>query len=270
MEQEKDDGAAAAKPADASAPPVAAYIIHLARAESRAAQAEALRRQLAAMPACLEAQILPARDAQNLTAAEIAAVYRRKIFAPFYPFQLKAAEIACFLSHRAAWQNLLDSGAPAGFISEDDMRPRANFSEAFALARAQIHNCGLIRFPHRDREKGSVIGQSGQTQLIRPRFIGLGAVAYMIDRRAAAKLLAATRHFDRPLDVFLQMFWVSGVRPGSLRPGGITEISAQLGGSTLTQQRSSPAEKLRRELRRPLYRAQIALLSLCRIWRGGI
>jgi len=241
-------------------PQISAAIIHLPRASARAAQAEKLRAQLAALPDIEGAAILPAIDAQELDPAQIAAVYRRKIFMPFYPFPLKAAEIACFLSHRAAWAALLASKAEAAFIAEDDMRPRTGFAEGFALAAENISQCGLIRFPHRDREKGKLIAASGNIKLIRPAVVSFGTVAYMLSRAAAEKLLQQTQHFDRPLDVFLQMFWISGVRPAALIPGGIAEISAKLGGSTLTQKRELAA-KLQHELMRPLYRLQIRLLS---------
>jgi len=246
-------------------PRIDSYIIHLERAGQRAPQAAELRRLLSALPETAggKAQILPATDVQSLTPAQIAAVYRRKILMPFYPFQLRPAEIACFLSHRRTWQALIDSGAEAAFIAEDDMRPRPNFAEGFALAAENISQCGLIRFPHRDREKGELIAASGGTKLIRPAIVSFGTVAYLLSRAAALKLLRQTQHFDRPLDVLLQMFWVTGVRPAALRPGGVAEISAELGGSVLTQKRGLAA-KLQHELLRPLYRLQICFLSWAR------
>lgn len=237
-----------------------AFILHLGRAAARQENVDNLQRLLAQQTLFAGAEVLPAVDAEQLTQAQIQAVYRRKIFLPFYPFVLKPAEIACFLSHRLAWQTILEQGREAALITEDDMQPRENFAEAAALASAHIQACGLIRFPHRDRERGRLLAQQEQTRLISPAPVGLGAVTYMLSRKAAEKLLAETRHFDRPLDVFLQMFWITKIHPAALRPGGIAEISARIGGSTLTQPRTI-GQKLRHELLRPLYRAQIALLS---------
>ncbi|KAA6405741.1 glycosyl transferase [Candidatus Tokpelaia sp.] len=237
-----------------------AFILHLGRAAARQENVDSLQRLVAQQVLFTGAEVLPAIDAEQMPQAQSEAVYRRKIFLPFYPFALKPAEIACFLSHRLAWQTMLERGCAAALITEDDMQPRENFAEALALAAAHIQACGLIRFPHRDRESGRLIAQQGQTELISPAPVGLGAVSYMLSRKAAEKLLAETRHFDRPLDVFLQMFWVTKIHPAALRPGGIAEISAKIGGSTLTQKRTI-GQKLRHELLRPLYRAQIALLS---------
>lgn len=244
----------------ASPPSIKAFILHLGRARARQSHAEALALALPQLGCAGGAEILPAIDAQKLTEAEIKAVCRRKIFYPAYPFSLKPAEIACFLSHRAAWQALLDQGFNAAFITEDDMQPQAEFAQGMALAAAHIGACGLIRFPHRNRERGRILAQAGKVKLIRPSIIGLGAVAYLLSREAAAELLAFTRRFDRPLDVMLQMFWRSGVHSAALCPGGIAEISAQLGGSTLAEKRNL-RQKLRHEILRPLYRGQINLLS---------
>jgi len=242
-----------------------AFILHLERATARQANVESLQKLLTQQALLAGAEIVPAIDAQQMTQAQNEAAYRRRIFLPFYPFALKPAEIACFLSHRRAWQTMLEQGCAAAFITEDDMQPRPNFAQALALAAAHIQACGLIRFPHRDREKGRLLAQQGQTKLIRPAVVGLGAVSYMLSRAAAEKLLAATRQFDRPLDVTLQMFWLTKIRPAALSPGGIAEISARLGGSTLTQKRDW-RQKLSHEVRRPLYRAQICLLSYVKTW----
>jgi len=243
---------------------IRAYIIHLERAAGRRAHAEKLTQTLPQQAAIESAEILPAVDARDLPERAQDAVYKTKLIRPHYPFALKPAEIACFLSHRKAWAALLDGGADAAFITEDDMRPRASFTESILLARRHIRQCGLIRFPHRDREKGRILAASGETELIRPRMVGLGAVAYMLSRDAASWLLEETAQFDRPLDVFLQMFWLSGIHPAAIRPSSVAEVSNELGGSTLTQRRGFGA-KLRHEILRPLYRAEIAVLSAFKI-----
>lgn len=241
---------------------IKAFILHLNRAEARAAHVKHLCGILRQQTMFCAAEIIPAQDALLLTEEQITACYRRKIFLPFYPFALKAAEIACFLSHRKAWQALLDQGCDAAFIAEDDMQPNTYFAEALILAYQNIQDCGFIRFPHKKREKGSVYKQSssGRIKLIRPNRIGLGAVAYMLSRQAAAALLKITERFDRPVDVLLQMFWLTKIRPFSAQPGGICENSAALGGSTLAQKQSL-RQKAQRELLRPFYRGQISLLS---------
>jgi GR25 family glycosyltransferase involved in LPS biosynthesis len=97
-------------------------------------------------------------------------------------------------------------------------------------------------------------------RIIEPLPVGLGMVAQLVSRDAARKLLAATRKFDRPVDTTVQMFWVTGVRPLAVQPGGVEEISSKLGGSTIKRKKSA-LDKLGREILRPLYRRRIATLS---------
>ncbi|TAM98812.1 MAG: glycosyltransferase family 25 protein, partial [Rhizobiaceae bacterium] len=95
---------------------VEAFIIHLARADQRRPQVEKLLTQLQ-MPA----GIIHAVDGNTLSQEEIAAVYRRHLHRPHYPFALRPTEIGCFLSHRKAWQAILDRKLDAGLTVEDDV-----------------------------------------------------------------------------------------------------------------------------------------------------
>ena len=137
----------------------------------------------------------------------------------------------------------------------------ADFPAAFKAAAAIAEQGGLVRLPFRsDRETGAVVLEQGTTKVIRPVPVGLGMVAQLITRDAAQALLKATEKFDRPVDTFAQMNWVTGLQPLSVVPGGVQEISTNLGGSTLKQNRSL-AHKLHRELMRPFYRHSVKTYS---------
>lgn len=235
---------------------VEAFIIHLARAEQRRAHVACL---LDTLP--IRTHIIDAVDSTVLTNDEIRRHYVRRLHRPHYPFRLTKNEIACFLSHRRAWQAILDSNLDAGLIMEDDAKPLAGFEASLALAIEHIQERGFIRFPFRDgRERGRPLARDGGTTLIEPRCAGLGLVTQLVSRHAAIQLLRATEHFDRPVDATLQMSWTTGIFPCSVIPGAVAEISHALGGTTLTK-RSSMMGKIRHELLRPLYRIRIALRS---------
>jgi len=235
--------------------PIKAFIIHLERAVARESQVAALK---AALP--IASEIVRAVDAQNLPVNEIMRVYRRHLYKPAYPFTLSENEIACFLSHRQAWAMIVEQGCDSGLILEDDAHIGVDFAAAFALAQEFMTPRSFFRFPHHQRERGETITQRDKVRLIQPLPVGLGQVAYLISREVAGQLLEVTEFFDRPVDVLLQMFWLTKVRPLTIHPSGIEEISAQLGGSTLHRKRTM-AEKLRREILRPLYRWRIAYIS---------
>ncbi|KXF77390.1 glycosyl transferase [Paramesorhizobium deserti] len=229
-----------------------AFIIHLERARDRRSQVEKLARQLP-----VPTEIVDAIDGRKLRKAEIDRVYRRHLHKPHYPFQLSVSEIACFLSHRKAWQAIVDQGVEAGLVIEDDVALNDEFSAAWTAAQAYIQPDRFIRLPFRpEREQGPELFKIENARIIRPTPVGLGMVAQLVGRDAAKRLLAATEQFDRPVDTTAQMTWVTDVTPLSVHPGGVQEVSANLGGSTIKQRRSF-LDGLSREILRPLYRMRV-------------
>ncbi|MBB3571860.1 glycosyltransferase family 25 protein [Rhizobium sp. BK491] len=231
-------------------------LIHLLRVKQRRQHAENLLKLLP-----FSTSILPAVDGRLLSKRECQAFYQRQLHQPFYPFELTSAEIGCFLSHRKAWQAIVDQNIDIAFVIEDDIELDDDFYRGLALALAHMGPDDLIRFPmRRGRENGRQIVKAGKIALIEPNCPGLGMGAQLITRGAAIKLLKATEQVDRPVDVFLQMFWLTGVIPKSVTPSGVHEISGSLGGSTL-RQRKPVLQKCIHEILRPLYRRRIKRLA---------
>ncbi|MEL4375112.1 glycosyltransferase family 25 protein [Brucella cytisi] len=215
---------------------VKALIIHLARATHRRPSVDGLIEELP-----VETEIIDAVDGANLTDNDIAQVYKRHLHAPKYPFRLRRSEIACFLSHRKAWQAIVDQKLDAGLILEDDISLTTDFAEVFDIAQKQIEPGGFIRFPMRDdRESGPEVFSDGKVRSP----IGLRMMAQHVSYEAAETLFSVTGKFDRPVDTTVQMKWITGLQPHSIVPGGVKEISSMLGGSTV-QQRKTSLEKLK-------------------------
>ncbi|CAN7143009.1 glycosyltransferase family 25 protein [Brucella pseudogrignonensis] len=235
---------------------IKAFIIHLARSTDRGPQVDKLIRELP-----VKTEVIDAVDSRALADAEIKRVYRRKLHAPRYPFELSKNEIACFLSHRKAWQAIVDQKLDAGFIIEDDIELTAVFNAAFHAVTNHFEPGSFVRFTFRDdREHGREVFRNDQIRIIIPNPIGLGMVAQLVSFDAAQKLLAATEQFDRPVDTTVQMRWVTGLQPLAVIPGGVKEISAQLGGTTI-QHKKSFSDKLAREILRPIYRMRVRRFS---------
>ncbi len=235
---------------------VGALIIHLARAEKRRAHVDHL---LASLP--IDASIVDAVDGSALCDTDVASFYSPRLHRPIYPFALSRNEVACFLSHRKAWQTILDRNLEAALIMEDDAAPTPSFASSLALGLNHIGTAGFIRFPFREgRERGRVVAEVDGVSLIEPVCVGLGMVAQLVGRTTAIQLLRATERIDRPVDTILQMPWVTGVVPRSVVPGAISEISPTLGGTTLSRNPGALA-KLKREGLRPVYRMQISIRS---------
>jgi len=226
-----------------------AFVIHLARAQGRAPQVERLCKNLP-MPVT----VINAIDAETLSDQEIARVYRPGLHRPHYPFSLRRTEIACFLSHRRAWQMILDRGLDAALIVEDDVEPMPEFQGLLQHALTSAGRGDFLRFPKKARERGPTMAEDGPARIFVPRSVALGMQAQLVGRDAAAELLAFTREFDRPVDTIIQMRWLHGVRILSSSPVAVREVAAELGGTTVQGKAKPLAEILSREFNRRWYR----------------
>ncbi len=236
-----------------------AFIIHLMRASARKPQVD---RILAACP--LQAHVIEAVDGRALSVEEVDAVYSSDSFhAPRYPFKLGLGEVGCFLSHRKAWQAILDKGLEAGLVIEDDVEmDRVVFTEALELARANIADCGVIQFQVRQiKDPGPVIAMHNDVQLTRPAVVPLRASCTLYSRSAVKQLLGQTERFDRPIDTYVQMHWVTGIRPGLAIPSGVHDKGQEIGGTTIQARNKPMSERFAREVLRPFYRAKVLAYS---------
>lgn len=234
------------------------FIIHLPNAVGRKAQVDHL---LAATP--YEAEVLDAVEGPAMSDEELQAVYSNTpIHHPKYPFPLNAAEVGCFLSHRRAWQKIVDDGLEAALILEDDVQIEGRiFANALALAETHADAFGYIQFQVRP-VKGAVrtLARTREAELVAPKVIPLRTSAQLVSAKAAAVLLESTSRFDRPIDSFLQMRWATSVPVVCAVPSGVSDRTAQTGGSSISRE-TTLGEKLKREILRFSYRSQIKFYS---------
>ena len=231
-------------------------IIHLERSLERKPQVNKLKKDLAFRTKVIEA--IDGSKADN----DFSKSYTPRLLRPYYPFNLRSAEVACFQSHRKCWQEILDQGLEAALIVEDDVDIiDEEFMSAVKLAMKEIKMGDLIRLPVKPREKprnSSV--KRDNISIFEPTLVGLGTQAQIVTYDAARQLLERTERFDRPIDVYLQLRWKHGVRILTLWPNGMRERSSSLGGSLIGEERNK-SDKIRRELLRPLYRAKVKFFS---------
>ena len=231
-------------------------IIHLERSLERKPQVSKLKKDLAFRTKVIEA--IDGSKADN----DFSKSYTPRLLRPYYPFNLRSAEVACFQSHRKCWQEILDQGLEAALIVEDDVDIiDEEFMSAVKLAMKEIKMGDLIRLPVKPREKPrnrSV--KRDNISIFEPTLVGLGTQAQIVTYDAARRLLESTKRFDRPIDVYLQLRWKHGVRILTLWPNGVREHSSSLGGSLIGKEKNY-GNKLRRELLRPIYRAKVSLYA---------
>ena len=230
-----------------------AFILHLERAVSRKANVQALK---GALP--IESEVVGAIDGALLTREELDQAYARRRFRPIYPFALTATEVGAFLSHRAAWRRILDEALDFAFIFEDDaeIEPQA-FAALMAFVAAEREAWDYVLMPAKPTQGGTAVARRGELALLRPDAPPLRAIAQIVSRAAAERLLERTLPFDRPVDTLLQMTWVTGQPLLVASPSPVCDVSLKTGGSTVQRRSMGLAERLRHEAMRPIYRAQV-------------
>ncbi len=238
---------------------VGGYVIHLARAVERRAIVDHLT---ATFP--FRCHVLDAVDGRALDdVALMRQVSTAPLFDPPYPFPLGKGEIACFLSHRLAWARIVESGDDFGFVAEDDLGLSSAFRAALDLALRHATVADYVSFQTRPlRGAADTLAEDGAVRLVRPVLPPLRTSAQLVGRDAAARLLAASERFDRPVDCLLQMVWLTGQRMLVVEPSGVSDLTTLIGGSTAqSKRRKSAWEEAVRTVRRMLYRRRIAGLA---------
>lgn len=176
--------------------PGLAFVINLDRSADR------LRRFMAmAQSQALAIERIPAVDGRALARETIEA-----LTAPTALYPLTAAEVGCFLSHRRAWERLLESSAAHAAIFEDDAVFSPDLKEVIAgladLANApdlvQMESTPGRRLAVFETE-ASVHGRS----LKRLRAVSIGSCAYRLNRKAAKALLQQSAALPCAIDLFL-------------------------------------------------------------------
>lgn len=235
-----------------------AFVLHLARARGRRENAQALLADCG-MPG----EIWPAVDGAALPTDDLTAQVGAEIFAPTYPFALRPGEVGCFLSHRQIWAEIIRRDLEYALVLEDDVALDASvFPQALALAERNIAALGYIQLQTRPpRGPAMLLDQDGRCRLTQPLVTPLRTSAQLVSRDGAARLLERSKHFDRPVDTFLQSHWFTGLRAAVVWPAGVRAISGQLDGSTIQTGRKPLGERLWREGVRMLYRRRVKGLS---------
>ncbi|HBJ33717.1 MAG TPA: glycosyl transferase [Planctomycetaceae bacterium] len=231
-----------------------AFIITLKRAVERLPQVERIR------TACpIRCETLEAVDGRGLTDEQRSLLVSQGQHRPRYPFTMRDGEVGVFMSHRKAWQEIISRDLDAGLILEDDLEIDVTaFGNAWDLALKHVQVNDYIKFPVPKRNRGfESAGKPAQIQT--PTVIPLGATSQLVTRGAAKQLLALTEKFDRPVDTFIQMNWVTGITPRIVSPSGITEVSHLLGGSTIQKKDRPLRESIYRNVKRPTYRLKVCV-----------
>lgn len=118
--------------------------------------------------------------------------------------RLTAGEIACFLSHRAAWQKIVDGSTRYGAVFEDDVLLSPDAAEILHDDHWLPQDADLVKIETFMRKVvlASVASRTpGNRTLARLLNTHFGTAGYIVSQSCAARLLAATEIFHVPVDL---------------------------------------------------------------------
>lgn len=180
---------------------------------------------------------------------------------------LKPGELGCLLSHRAAYQYILDQKYEHALLLEDDARLAPDTKAVLDLFLAKNFDYDIVRLLGSPKvAKGThrkIIPLYKDFHLVRLLTAPGGAHATLISRAGAAKLLNATEKFAFPIDTILGRTWENGLKAYSIQPGlAIQDLSFE---SAIGEERHDktihlpPLEKLGFKITRPLFKLEEAI-----------
>jgi glycosyl transferase family 25 len=197
---------------------------------------------------------------------------------------LKPGELGCLLSHRAAYQHIIDQNYEHALLLEDDARLAIDTKAVLDLFLAKNFEYDVVRLLGSPKvAKGThrkIIelmkrplpspsplagegGVGGDFYLVRLLTAPGGAHATLISRAGATKLLKATEKFAFPIDTILGRTWENGLKAYSIQPGlAIQDLSFE---SAIGEERHDktihlpPLEKLSFKITRPLFKLEEAI-----------
>ena len=228
-------------------------VINLARSRDR----------LAAIGAQLENTGLPferidAIDGTVLDDETIRRVAPPELIRKTYHRPLSRAEVACAMSHRKAWQRIVDEDLDFGIVLEDDAILEDHFAETVELIAS-------LPDEHWDFLKLFALKRGGEKNIAKSfdyrnhRFVlfrqfPLGFVGQAISRRGARALTTNLATITEPADGQLKSWWNAGIYPFGLLPysvstdfDGMSDINPDSALETIRQDRFvKMANKVRR------------------------
>lgn len=163
---------------------------------------------------------------------------RKNLF--YYKRPLANVEIATYLGHRKLWQEFLKSKKPYGLMLEDDaaMSDVRTFPATIRdiMQSSQCDIWDILKLFDYSPKKIIARKKFGNTDIICTKYPAYAAVAYIISRKAAKKLLERP-YIYRPVDEDLARPWEFKLRVWSTAQNIILEKANDLGGSLIVADR---------------------------------
>lgn len=154
---------------------------------------------------------------------------------------LRGGEIACYLSHQIAWRHALSHDVQHALILEDDFQLLDQADSIIELLLKFNATSDIIKLfgkPKRFYALQTVEQNHKEYQLCKAFSLPAVTVAQWVNRSALPHLLQRSELLERPIDIDMKHYWEYPLAIHQLCPAIVEEISAQLGGSGITNRKT--------------------------------
>jgi len=154
------------------------------------------------------------------------AIYNRKKRSRTKGYDMNQGEIGCFMSHRQAWTEFLNSEEKITCVLEDDVELDKDFENVLTILCSLAHQWDVVRlygvFQRKDvRLLEFMPGRWLVDYFEHPR----GTQGYVLNREAARRLLKHTETMHCPIDDSLDRGWQHKLRFYGIKPYILNEMS---------------------------------------------
>nr|WP_136252784.1 glycosyltransferase family 25 protein [Ningiella ruwaisensis] len=190
------------------------FVINLDRSEGRLKKASTQLDNLG-----IKFERISAVDGRAISREELYKHYCIEQNKQKYHRALTPGEIACYLSHRKAWQQIVERALPAAIILEDDFLIESGLENILALVASnrKFDYVKLANQLGRPR-KTKVLEMVGSGELVAFKKVPAQTCAQLVSLNGAKRLLEFSDRFYRPIDVDLQHWWEINIEIIGLQP----------------------------------------------------
>lgn len=143
----------------------------------------------------------------DLSEEELSEAYSYEI-AGAYHKQLNPGEIGCYLSHRKAWETIVEQKLDFAIVLEDDFELCGDLTAAVTAVTRINKPWDYIKLAGSDRKRSTTCNTViNDFELVRYQKIPARTCAQAVSLAGAKKLLQHSRPFKRPVDIDIQFWW---------------------------------------------------------------
>jgi len=173
----------------------------------------------------------------------------------YYPSPMSAGALGCLLSHRNAWQKLLDSKADMALVLEDDAMLVPEIVPILERIKRLKGRFDIISLERRLMRPLVDIAQLSEThRLTHTQFNNSGATGYIITPKAAHILLERSIPAIYEVDVLMNRWWDHGLSFLITQPALVQEDDLESTIGYPSKKTTWPEDRLTHEIKRRFHR----------------